>query len=173
MAAAERSYGWLVTPPGHLAVGYLVARGSLPRLGSSVAPALLGALLPDLMDKPALWMGFTPYGRTVGHSAIVWALFSLAWVVAFRRRASVSASIAGFVVLGGLSHLAIDLVDDVIEGLERSGYVFSAWFGWPFTNPDMWNVRSPHLLAPMAYAVTTLEVATVAACLWHVARHRG
>ncbi len=109
----------------------------------------------------------------MGHSAFVWALLGVVWLVAFRRRAPETGARLGFVLLGALSHLGADLVDDAVEGLERSGYVFSAWFGWPFTNPDMWNVRSPHLFAPMAHAVTTLELATVAACLWHLARQRG
>ncbi len=162
-----------MTPPGHLAVGYLLSRrGGPPRVASRILPALLGTLVPDLVDKPAMWIGLTPYGRTVGHSAIVWAALSLAWAVAFWRRSSAAGTVAGFVLLGALSHLVIDLVDDIAEGLERSGYVFSAWFGWPFTNPDMWNIRSPHVLEPMAHAVTTLELVTVAACLWHVARHR-
>jgi hypothetical protein len=133
---------------------------------------MLGALLPDLVDKPALYLGLTPYGRTVGHGVLVWALLSVVWAVALWRRGSTAGALAGWVLLGGLSHLVIDLIDDVVEGLERSGYVFSAWFGWPLTNPDMWNVKSPHVLAPMAHAVTTLELVTVAACLWHAARHR-
>ncbi|MCZ7685643.1 MAG: hypothetical protein M5U28_45445 [Sandaracinaceae bacterium] len=74
---------------------------------------------------------------------------------------------------GGFSHLAVDLIDDVAEGLERSGYVFSAWLGWPLTNPDMWSVTSPHVLEPTPFAVTALEASTVAVCLWHVVRHRG
>lgn len=156
---------------GHIATAYFVARrDGRPRVASRIAPAWLGALLPDLVDKPAQWIGLTPYGRAVGHSALLWAALALVWLaVLWRPR---SANHAAFLLLGGLSHLAIDLVDDVVEGLERSGYVFSAWFGWPITNPDMWNVSAPHVLAPATYAVTTLEMATVAACLWHAARHR-
>ncbi len=154
--------------PGHLATAYLlVRRGEAPRLAERAAPACLGALLPDLADKPAMWAGLTPYGRTLGHSLLAWALVGALWLVARRPRW------LAFVLVGGLSHLAVDLVDDVAEGLERSGYVFSAWFGWPLTNPDMWNVASPHVMHPMPFAVTALEMATVAVCLWHVVRQHA
>lgn len=159
--------------PGHLATAYLLAaRGASPRIAARIAPASLGALLPDLADKPAQWMELTPYGRTVGHSAFVWGGFLALWLALVAWRRTDATRWMGFVLLGGLSHLTIDLIDDVAEGLERSGYVFSAWFGWPLTNPDMWNVTSPHLFASAPFAVTTLEAATVAACLWHVVRRR-
>lgn len=159
--------------PGHLASAYLlVARGETPRSLARLAPAWLGALLPDLLDKPAMWSGVTPYGRTVGHSLLLWAALLALWLLAGRARPRGWAS-SGLVLAGGISHLAVDLVDDVAEGLERSGYVFSAWLGWPLTNPDMWSVTSPHALEPMPFAVTALETATVAVCLLRVVRHRG
>lgn len=162
--------------PGHLAAAYLAlararpgdaraARRSIARL-SAIA---LGALLPDLIDKPLMWMGTTPYGRTVGHSLLLWCAGLALWLVS-RRRSLMGPS--SLLLLGGFSHLAVDLVDDVAEGFERTGYVFSAWMGWPVTNPDMAYVQVPHLLEPMRHAVTPLETATVAACLWHALAHR-
>lgn len=149
--------------PGHLAAAYLVAGGT-PRVRARLLPVAVGALLPDLIDKPLLWLDFTPYGRTIGHSLLLWGSALLLWLIVQRPMAKSSSSA---VLVGAASHLAVDLLDDVVEGFERTGYAFSAWFGWPVTNPDMASVEVPHLLAPMAHAVTTLEVATVAACLWH------
>lgn len=155
-----------MTPPGHLAVAYLLARRGVAAGGvRQLAPVWMGALLPDLMDKNLQWLGVTPHGRTVGHSVIVWGAVGAAWLVLARRP-----RVPGLVLLGGFSHLVTDLLDDVWEGLERSGYVFSGWFAWPLTHPDMWNVRCPHWLEPMPHAVTTLELATVAICLTHLAR---
>ncbi|MCZ7685642.1 MAG: metal-dependent hydrolase [Sandaracinaceae bacterium] len=75
----------LVNVPGHLASAYLlVGRGSAPRSVATLAPAWLGALLPDLLDKPAMWSGITPYGRTVGHSLLLWASFLALWLLAGR-----------------------------------------------------------------------------------------
>lgn len=145
--------------PGHLAAAYFVGRGAAP---ARLLPVALGALLPDLIDKPLLWLGFTPYGRTVGHSLLLWGSALLLWL-ALRRPQPWSSAI----LLGAFSHLAVDLIDDVVEGFERTGYAFSAWLGWPVTNPDMASVKVPHLLEAMPHAVTTLEVAIVAACLWH------
>jgi hypothetical protein len=162
-----------VTPPGHLAVAYLLARRGVVARGLwHAAPVWLGALLPDLADKSLQWLKLTPYGRTVGHSVLVWLALAVAWRLVAPRVLPKTASASGLVILGGFSHLAIDLVDDLVEGVERTGYVFSAWFGWPFTNPDMWNAKCPHLFAPLPHAVTTLELATVATCLLHVAGTR-
>jgi len=172
-----------VNVPGHLAVAYLALvqarrmEGSLARRGAPrldrlgierLAITAFGALLPDLIDKPLMWIGATPYGRTVGHSVLLWcAALTLALIVGRR-----SIGLSALLLIGGFSHLAVDLIDDLAEGLERSGYVFSAWMGWPVTNPDMAYVQMPHLLEPMRYAVTSLEIATVAACLWHAVSRR-
>lgn len=156
--------------PGHLAAAYFLARRGAPLRLRVLAPVSLGALLPDLIDKPMMWIGSTPYGRTVGHSLLLWGVAGVALALLLGVRAR--RVTAGYVLLGGFSHLVVDLLDDVAEGLERSGYAFSAWMGWPVTNPDMAYVRVPHWLEPMRHAVTALELATVAACLWHVLRHR-
>lgn len=143
--------------PGHLASAYFLARRDVP-----LAAVALGALLPDLIDKPMLWGGLTPYGRTVGHGLLFWGAALALWLLSSRRPGTSAA-----LLVGGFSHLLADLADDLVEGLERTGHVFSAWMGWPVTTPDMVNVQVPHLLEPMRHATTTLELATVAACLWH------
>lgn len=147
--------------PGHLATAYLLSRRAPPL---RLALTALGALLPDLLDTPFLWLGFTPYGRTVGHALLLWCGALALWLWARRP------PMGGAVLLGGFSHLVADLANDVNDGFERSGAVFSAWMGWPLTDPEMANVRVLPLLAPMRHMVTTLELATVATCLIIVVR---
>ena len=149
-----------MNPAGHLAVGYLLGRRRL----SVLIPVWVGTFLPDLVDKPLMLVGVTPYGRTVGHSLVLWATFALLFGLAWARRLPQATALGGL-LLGGVGHLLTDLVDDVVAGVERTGYVFSAWAGWPWTNPDMWSVRSPHLLPQDAYATTSLELLTLGVCV--------
>ncbi len=147
-----------VNAPGHLAVAYFVSSSN----DRVLWPTALGAMVPDLLDKSVQWVGITPYGRTLGHSVFLWLVLVLVWIAARARLRWL-----GWLVLGGISHLIVDLVDDVVEGLQYTGYVFSGWFAWPLTNPDMWNVPTPHLFPRVVNAFTALELATVAACICH------
>jgi len=74
--------------PGHLATGVLVGvvaarlTGRRASVRWMLAPAALGAVTPDLLDKTRMALGGSIYGRTVGHStlflvgiAVVWALW--------------------------------------------------------------------------------------------------
>lgn len=142
--------------PGHLAVSALLTR----RLSARGLAVLAGTVTPDVLDKGAQLSGLTPYGRTVGHSVLLWAW--VAGLVALGRR---RVPLASAFLLGGAVHLLTDFVDDLSEGLLFSGYVFSAWMGWPLTNPDMANLRVDALLGPMRGATTPLELLTVLACL--------
>jgi hypothetical protein len=161
-----------VNLPGHLAVAYLVARRRPSRRLARLTPLAAGALLPDAVDKPLMLLGFTPYGRTVGHSLFFWSFALLLWMVAAGRRVFGAAAL-GLLVAGGWSHLLADLVDDVVEGFQLTGYAFSAWAGWPHTDPDMWSWIVPHLSAHRAEGTTALELATVAVCLGWAMRERS
>lgn len=156
---------------GHLAVAYLLGRRRSDARLERAAWIAGGAILPDVIDKSAMLVGLTPYGRTVGHSASLWALLLLGWIWA-RARGLSRAPALGLITLGGVSHLLVDLVDDVFEGFERTGYAFSAWAGWPHTNPDMWSVQVPHLWPHMRHPTTTLELLTVALLVFLLARDR-
>ena len=156
-----------MNPAGHLAVGYLVARADR----ASLRPVWVGMFLPDLIDKPLLLVGYTPYGRSIGHSLFFWCVMAVLWMVAYAWRFTRARTFAALLV-GGLSHLAVDLADDAVMGLERSGYAFSAWMGWPWTNPDMWSVRVPKLFAPDSAATTSLELLVLLACAIVLVRAR-
>ncbi|MCB9592418.1 MAG: metal-dependent hydrolase [Sandaracinaceae bacterium] len=148
-------------PAGHLAVAYLAGRrrrdGDRLR---GLAPTLLGALVPDLIDKSIQLVGLSPYGRTFGHSVWLWASLTVLWMVARRAHAR-RASALGWLVVGGVSHLLVDVVDDVVEALQSSGHAFSTWGGWPYTNPDMFDWSVPHLFASRTDSTTVLEVLTL------------
>lgn len=146
-----------MNPPGHFALAYLASR---PR-ASALAPLLVGTFFPDVVDKSLMGLGVTPFGRTVGHSLFFWTTALLLWMIADARGLE-RARVLGLFVAGGLLHLGVDLADDVVEGFESMGYAFSAWFGWPYTNPDMWSWRVPHLWEPRPYATTSLELITLA-----------
>lgn len=150
-----------MNPPGHLAVAYLTGRRrSLARW----LPLVLGTVTPDVIDKTAQLIGVTPYGRTVGHSVLLWGWIAVAALIARGRGLGRGGWLVAF-WLGGALHLMTDLVDDVVEGFSHSGWAFSAWMGWPWTNPDMWNLRVPHALGPWPGATTVLELLTVGACV--------
>lgn len=156
-----------MNPAGHLAVSAFVSSKR-----RRLAPVLVGMFLPDLIDKPLTWAGVTPYGRTVGHSLVFWLtaalLVALAYVMRHPREETLLALLAG-----GWAHLATDLVDDVFCGFEAGGYAFSAWAGWPWTNPDMWAWRVPHLLSSDSQATSLLELAALLAATALLVRARA
>ncbi len=149
---------------GHLAVSLLLGRRVGRASVSAWAPVLVGTLAPDVLDKAAMLARVTPYGRTVGHSLLLWAAAALA--VRWARARGARAGWALGVALGGAAHLVTDLVDDVVEGLSYSGYAFSGWMGWPWTNPDMLELRVPSLLGPHPGAPTALELLAIGAAAW-------
>ena len=147
-------------PSGHLATAYLMARRRPASRLARFAPLALGVMLPDLVDKGAMHLGLTPYGRTVGHAAVVWAAAALLVVLIARARGRIPEG-PSLLVLGGASHLLADLLDDAVEGLTFGGPVFAGWAGWPWTNPDMLAVRTPWIFARPEDVVTSLELVTV------------
>jgi hypothetical protein len=144
---------------GHVASAALLARHVSRNDRTASAWLVFGALVPDVLDKGQLWLGTTVYGRTVGHSLLLWGGLALLRLLSGRGPRSLALS------MGGALHLAVDLVDDFVEGFERSGWAFSAWMGWPVTNPDMMNWHVPRVFAYAEGHPTSLEIATVATLL--------
>jgi membrane-bound metal-dependent hydrolase YbcI (DUF457 family) len=96
---------------GHLTVTSAAHRlaSRLPRFAVPLAPLLLGAYIPDLVDKP-LKMAFGLQGRGFGHSLVVEAaVFGLATLVLPRSR-----RFLGPMALGVAIHLLEDWVEPVV-----------------------------------------------------------
>jgi hypothetical protein len=87
-------------PLAHVGMVILISRAAR----ADTPSAVLGALTPDLLDKPLAWIiKVTPSGRYFGHSLLCCLLLSLMLVRFSSRRAGL-----GF-GLGYLTHLAGDI----------------------------------------------------------------
>lgn len=151
--------------PGHLSVAYLLTRG---RERAATYAVLLGALAPDLLDKPLRLVGWTPYGRTIGHAALVWLLAWLLWAL-WRLRApapSVWRQRALWFLIGATSHLFADLANDVVAGVLFNAHLFSAWFAYPYRTPDDWPWLVGGAWMRCRMCPTPLEVGVVVLALW-------
>lgn len=102
----------------HLLAAGLLAR----RVRTSIGWAVVGAALPDLVDKPLASLGVVELFHSVGHSALL-AVVMLP--VAFLGRAGLAAA------LGWASHLLLDAFHVVING--RAGDAL--FLVWPFAVP--------------------------------------
>lgn len=159
---------------------------------------LAGCLLPDLIDKPLRLAGVLPWGRTVGHSAVLWCAMSalaLAGAVIhwWRRRAERPEHIlsgrsqvpgatlvawVGFAAglsVGGCLHLVGDLLADIESALRGSSVAVSWWFGWPWMNADdvIWafgpNPAGHRMLTVLEVVVSGWALQR----LWHHSRAAG
>jgi len=119
--------------PTHLAAAYLVGE----RWAYPSVPVVLGAALPDVVDKPLAMAGVVDLYHSVGHSLL--ALLGLAVAVrlsgpsaAVRVPGSSAAARVGRTGLalwvGWASHLALDAGHMVLNG--RPGDV--RFLAWPF-----------------------------------------
>jgi hypothetical protein len=151
---------------GHIATAWLAARfadGRGPRRAAIVA-TVAGVLLPDVVDKSILVAKLSPWGRTIGHSVLVWAVALAVCVgVARAKRSDLPLLLAA----GGWLHLVVDLLNDLLAGVLYSGWIFSLWFTWPFFNPDLGMVAAGPLIdAPARMTPWEVVVVGLAAILW-------
>ncbi|WP_277556198.1 metal-dependent hydrolase [Halobaculum limi] len=104
--------------PTHLAAAALVG------VRSRLSPLWLvvGATIPDAVDKPLAAVGVVELFHTVGHSALVLALALPLIRVGPRSRA---------VVAGWASHLFLDAFHIVLNGRAED----TLFLGWPVTSP--------------------------------------
>ena len=102
----------------HLAAAAVVGRVS--RL--STLWLLVGAALPDLLDKPLGALGVVELYHSIGHSVFLALLFV---PIALYGRAGVAAAV------GWVSHLGLDALHVVING--RPGH--AVFLLWPFVEP--------------------------------------
>lgn len=157
--------------PGHLALGYLGAALRArrmerpPHLGREVLPVFVGALTPDLIDKPLLYLGVMSGGRTLGHS-VFFLLFSVVlWAAVRRWKGRGSAVPFALWSLGVATHSLADLLEDATRGLLEGGSLIRSWFGWPWLGRSDWVVRSPEALWSTSIAVSPVEILTVTLAL--------
>lgn len=115
----------------HLLVAGLLAR----RAGVPVAWAVVGAALPDLVDKPLAAVGVVDLFHSVGHSALLGVVILPA---ALLGRAGVAAA------AGWVSHLLLDAGHVIING--RAGDAL--FLLWPLALPP-----DPLALPPGAFFV--------------------
>jgi len=142
--------------PTHAAVGYLA--GTYSRY--PLALFVLGSVLPDLVDRPLLWLGLASHSHTVGHSALLAVPVSVAVVVLFGARGTALA-------VGWLGHLAGDLLNVATT----AGPTYAPPFVlFPLVDPEGGQnlttiafspplLETPHIVHP---AVLAVEVAVVA-----------
>ena len=126
-----------MTPIGHAAVGYVVARAHA-RLGPrwTVSPwhVVLGSVLPDI-DFVLVWAPrFNEWHRVVTHNLSFVALASvlLGWALARARGHAMSRTVLAL-ALGGVLHL---LVDACMDGNASNGIGIAVL--WPFDD-RMWS----------------------------------
>ena len=145
-------------PVVHLAVGYL-CYAAYTRWRSGQSPtetatlvALVGAALPDLIDKPLAAAGVVPVGRTIGHSVLfAIPLITLIWLLTTRvdqRELGIAFAI------GYLSHLVTDVPWHVIAGdFDELGFLL-----WPVTHmPQYSGVKSLGTVAGVEITTLWLE----------------
>ena len=117
-------------PWGHLAVAYLAARserslrgGTLA--GSAVLALAVGALAPDLVDKPLAWtLPVLPSGRSLAHS--LFAAGAVALGVTALERGSRLRHVGTWFVGGYLSHVLADTIPGLLAG-ELEAVFFLNW----------------------------------------------
>lgn len=126
-------YSVRMTVFGHVAFAYVASRYRTPSRHVAVL-VILGALLPDMIDKPLRLLGVYPWGRTIGHSIFTWALLVgfvlLIDLLLYRLPGS------KWVLFGAMTHLVADLTDDIVSGFQFAGFALTSWGFWPLANPD-------------------------------------
>ncbi len=173
----------------HLGIGVRSIRWieGLSRKGTRallpIAPLFLGTLLPDLIDKPLYYglswltglrgaeLGVIAGTRSFGHSWILLLLLT----IFFRLRPRQPLRIQSLALLFGvLSHLSLDLLDDLLRSLQVIPSTLTALV-WPLLglqfppNPNAnWLAHASRVTQPSLWIPEILGVL----CLWWEWRER-
>ncbi|OVE85653.1 metal-dependent hydrolase [Natronolimnobius baerhuensis] len=163
-------------PVVHLVVGYICYaayarwRFDGPPADAPVLAALVGAALPDLLDKPLAAAGVVGVGRTVGHSLLF--VVPLVVVVWFSARARDREVLGVAFAIGIGSHIATDIPWHVLAGdYHELGFLL-----WPITPmPEYSGVKGLGTLPALEVTITTLWLEAVifvagVALWWHDGR---
>lgn len=148
----------------HAAFAYVVfslvqhGRGRSPT-GRAVAAVLVGAALPDLVDKSLVAVGLVGYGRSFAHSLVVTAAF-VVLVVSLSRRWS-HTELGDALCIGYVSHAPVDLYGPLLTGKSMD----TAFLFWPFiveypvvTPPPTVGVSRSVLFTAVVLSALTLWV---------------
>jgi hypothetical protein len=107
--------------PTHLVVAVLAGRERFPVLW-----VVVGAALPDVVDKPLATAGVTPLFHSVAHSALFGVGLAAIWLVVRRTGRPAAAGAVSAVTVGWGSHLGADAAHLVLNGRPENT-VFLLW----------------------------------------------
>lgn len=148
----------------HVSVAYLAyslirhRRGRRPT-GALVGVVLLGAVFPDLVDKPLVVLGVVEYGRSAAHSLLsASAVLVVLWKLgegAGRSEATVAFA------TGYLSHVVVDMYGPLLTGSQSMD---TAFLLWPVVVEYPLGVPTPSLPVGRGALFGTLMLCSV--CLW-------
>lgn len=172
-------------PPGHIATAYLVALATRREHARawhgrhlSFGWTIVGAVVPDVVDKGLFVLGLVGNSRHVGHSAFVWLFAVLAlWCASRWKRESPMVDEPGssprFMALssitaGGVSHMATDFLTDPERALMYGGCGIGPWWVWP-ARPDY--ETSICIMGPIesGRGFSSLELAVIMAAVFFLA----
>jgi hypothetical protein len=133
-------------PWGHLAFAYLAYRGwDLLRGRRSIADEVVlalgvGALLPDLIDKPLAWsVTLLPSGRSLAHSMLTIGLVGLVLAALLQR--SNQPRLAGAAYFGWASHTVADAVPGLVTGEIEAVF----FWNWPLAPHPVYRMDEAFL----------------------------
>lgn len=152
----------------HAAVAYLLYRAvtvvqrknDVP--STHVVTLTIGALLPDLVDKPLSFLFTSLPSRSLAHSVFtVMFITAILLYVAYRYDRRAEAVVFG---LGYLSHLGADLVDVLFIPRETVMFLL-----WPLVS-DYHHIGTVHdllaLLRPTPYVMGQMVVTLLCIAVW-------
>lgn len=122
-------------PPAHLAIGYIAyslythARGRTP---DATGPffVVIGALAPDIVDKPLQWSGILIDGRTAGHSILIGGSVIFVFSMWLYHRTGDTDSIVALVV-SWMLHPVADGINYPFQGTVATDFEELSFFVWP------------------------------------------
>lgn len=147
----------------HLAFGYVVysllerSQGRVPDL--ETAALLFGVVVPDLVDKPLVFLGVLSYGRSFAHSLFTASiLVATVYLVTHRLDRGDLGRAFG---LGYVLHLPVDLYGPMLTGHHP---IDTAFLFWPIAVDRSLGVMPPAL--PVAKRTVFSIVMIGAVALW-------
>lgn len=145
-------------PPGHVAVAYILYWISRrrQRAGDVVVPPSVGSLFalfvgavgPDLVDKPLSWyLGILPTGRSLAHSLVTIVPVAVVVLLVARRYDRGNWGIA--FVIGAISHVFLDAVSVLWDPESSATFLL-----WPILPVEPYPEGPPTILGLLSESIT-------------------